>query len=143
MKSSRNTMRILGGISAVVIAVIMLAMAGLMAALEQGRQGLLFAVISVFPILVAIACLSPSARNFALRLVGAITCVSVTGTLIMTFVAPPEDVTFGRRGLLVALAVASGAMAIKGRWPGPTAEQPGAAQPGTGEFETLQPRQQQ
>ena len=52
-------------------------------------------------------------------MIGAIVCVACTGTFIMTFINPPNDQPGRpRRSILVVIAIAGGAMAIKGKWPG-------------------------
>jgi hypothetical protein len=62
----------------------------------------------------------PSKRTIALRFIGAILCVGCIGVLIMSFVAPREDEKGGRSrlGILLTVAIAGGAMAYKGKWPG-------------------------
>jgi hypothetical protein len=46
---------------------------------------------SLFPAMIAVACLLPSKRTIALRLIGAVVCIACVGTLIMSFVTPPGN----------------------------------------------------
>lgn len=111
--------RIIGWLS-FFTASILLAFSGFMFLLEAPPlTWVLAATASVFPALIAIACLMPSRRSFALRIIGGVVSLACIGTLIMSFVAPARE-NQGRppHGMLVVIVIAGGAMAVKGKWPG-------------------------
>ena len=120
LNTSRSTLPLIAGWLCLVFAVVLFAFSALMLFLQT--PPLLCIVIgstSLFPAMIAVACLLPSKRTIALRLIGAVVCIACVGTLIMSFVTPPgNEQGRPRRGMLVVIAIAGGAMAIKGKWPG-------------------------
>lgn len=117
MDTRRKLTLFAGGICAVFASVLMLLAIFLAITGSDTRQPAVFAVISVFPLLIAIACLSPNHRTTALRCVGGITAIAMIGIIINSFVNP--DVEIGRRGRAIYFAMLAGsvAIAVKGRWP--------------------------
>lgn len=114
----RSNLTLVAGVLSAIIAAALLLLAAFLAIIgADARQPVVFAVISVFPLLIAIACLSPKRRTSALRIVGCITAVATGGILIYSFVNP--DIEIGRRGrgLYVATCIGAAMIAVKGRWP--------------------------
>jgi hypothetical protein len=114
----RSNLTLVAGVLAALISGALLLLAAFLAMIgADARQPVLFAVISVFPLLIAIACLSAKHRTAALRLVGCITAIVMAGVLINSFVNP--DVEIGRRGrgLYFAMCIGAAMLAFKGRWP--------------------------
>lgn len=120
MNQSRSILPLLAGWMCLGLAAIMLAFSILMFFLETSLQTCIaFGCISLFPALIAVACLMPRWRTIALRMIGAVVCLACVGTLIMSFVNPSDTgQPRPRRGMIVVIALATGAMALKGRWPG-------------------------
>ena len=110
----------LAGWLAAVFAVILLAFAGFLLVVQAPmRDVIILGGTAIFPAIIAVACLVPSKRTLALRVIGGVVCIACLATLIMTFLAPGKDgPEWGRRGLFVTAAMAGAAMAIKGKWPG-------------------------
>ncbi len=121
MSKPRKGLVVLAGVSSILFAVIMLAMAGLMFALES-PVGLciLFGSFSILPILIAVACFAPRMRSVALRILGGIACLVCCLVLIQSIVARVngEPTEVRRLGFVGVAMVGSGIMAWKGKWPG-------------------------
>lgn len=116
--TTRNNLTLVAGVLSAIIAGSLLLLAAFLTMIgTDARQPIVFAVISVFPLLTAIACLSAKHRTTALRVVGGVTAVAFAGILINSVVNP--DVEIGRRGrgLYLAMCAAAAAIAVKGRWP--------------------------
>ena len=60
----------------------------------------------------------PRQRSLAIRVIGSVVCVACLATLTMSLVAPEDMPGRPRRGMLLVVAIAGGAMAWKGKWPG-------------------------
>ncbi len=120
LNTSRSILPLIAGWLCLVFAVVLFAFSALMLLLQTPPLTcIVIGSTSLFPAMIAIACLLPSKRTIALRLIGAVVCVACVGTLIMSFVTPPGNGQGRpRRGILVVMAIAGGAMAIKGKWPG-------------------------
>jgi hypothetical protein len=121
MNSSRKFLLIFAGVLSLACAAIMIGFSALMYALET-PLGLCLGIgsTSLFPLLIAVACLMPRRRTLAIRCIGAVVCVTFVGILIASFVAPNQGPSqrAPRRGALLTIALAAGAMALKGKWPG-------------------------
>lgn len=116
---SRRRLTSIAGWICVLVAVFLVSFAGVMLTIgTRPIDCLKTASTSLFPALVAVACLWPSKRTIALRLIGGVICLACIGTFVFLFVNPPNDDVPIRRGTLLLIAVAGGAMAIKGKWPG-------------------------
>ncbi|QDT04367.1 hypothetical protein K227x_27580 [Rubripirellula lacrimiformis] len=116
--TTRQTLTLLSGIVSAVFATLLLSLALFLALTgSSARQPIIFAVISVFPLLIAIACLSSKHRTPAIRLVGGITALALAGVLLNSFVNPQPEI--GRLGPTTYLAMCAGGVAIaaNGRWP--------------------------
>ncbi len=125
---TRRKLTLFAGVISAVFAALLLALAVFLALTTgDARQSTVFAIISVFPLLIAIACLSRRHRTIALRLVGGVTAIAMTGIIINSFVKP--DIEIGRRGRAIYFAILAGAVAIaaKGRWPSNDADAPNPA----------------
>ena len=120
LSNSRSMMTKLAGWLAAVFAVILLAFAVFLLVVQAPlRDCIILGGTAIFPAIVAVACLMPSQRTLALRVIGGVVCIACLATLITTFVAPgKDDPEWGRRGRFLAAAIAGAAMAIKGKWPG-------------------------
>lgn len=110
----------LAGWLAAVFAVILLCFAVFLLAVQAPmRDCIILGGTAIFPAIVAVACLIPSKRTLALRVIGGVVCIACLATLIMTFAAPGKnDPEWSRRGLFLTAALAGAAMAVKGKWPG-------------------------
>jgi cell division protein FtsW (lipid II flippase) len=114
----RRKLTLLAGIICGFIALLLLLLAVFLAfSTGDIGQSAVFAVISVFPLLIAIACLRPAYRTIALRLVGGITAAAIGGILLTSYINP--DVEIGRRGRACYFATLAGSVviAVKGSWP--------------------------
>jgi hypothetical protein len=120
LNTSRSILPLIAGWLCLVFAVVLLAFSALMLFLQTPPLTcIVIGSTSLFPAMMAVACLLPSKRTIALRLIGAVVCFACVGTLIMSFVTPPGNGQGRpRREILVVIAIAGGAMAIKGKWPG-------------------------
>lgn len=108
----------LAGIVAAIIAGLLLTLAVfLVFAGTRMNEPITMALISIFPLLIAVACLSPKRRTTALRLVGGITALATGGLLIASFVSPDVELDRKGRGICVVTMLAAAAIAVKGRWP--------------------------
>ena len=119
--TARKTLTLFAGVVSATLVVLLLALAAFLAVSGAGmREPTLFVVISVFPLLIAVACLCPSRRTVALRLVGGITSLVIAGILIAAFVSPEIELNRRQRAIYVAVIVGAAAIAVKGRWPSAT-----------------------
>lgn len=117
METRRKLTLAAGGICGVFASLLLLLAAFLAVIGADARQPIVFAVISVFPLLIAIACLSKPHRTPALRLVGGITAFAMVGIILNSFLNP--DVEIGRLGRSMYFGILTGsiALAATGRWP--------------------------
>lgn len=113
----RQKFAFFAGILCAVFASLLLILAVFLLSVGDGRSALVFSVISIFPLLIAIACLSPTRRTPALRIVGAITALVMAGLLINSFVNPNKEIDWSSRRLYTIMLTGALAIAIKGRWP--------------------------
>ena len=120
MGSSRSFFQLFIGVLSILFALLFVVFGGLMLVLETPPLiCLATAGCSVFPALIAVACLMPSQRSWALRIIGAIVCVGCIAAFIANFVAPPEQGRPVRKPfMLLLIAGAGGVIAVKGKWPG-------------------------
>lgn len=120
LNTSRSVLPLIAGWLCLIFAVVLLAFSAFMILLQTPPLTcLVIGGTSMFPAIVAVACLLPSKRTIALRFIGAVVCVACIGTFIMSVVNPTgNEQGRSRRGLLLVAAIAGGAMAIKGKWPG-------------------------
>lgn len=120
LSTSRSVLPFLVGWLCLIFAVVLFVFSALMLLLQTPPLTcLVIGSTALFPALIAVACLLPSKRTIALRVIGGIVFAACVGTFITTFVNPVNDGQGrSRRGLLVVAAIAGGAMAIKGKWPG-------------------------
>jgi peptidoglycan/LPS O-acetylase OafA/YrhL len=120
MNTSRSILPMIAGWLCLVVAVILLAFSVFMFLVQTPPQiCIAIGCTSLFPALVAVACLLPKMRTMALRCIGAVVCLGCLGAFVVSFVSPPRDGEGRpRRGILLVVAIAGGAMAIKGKWPG-------------------------
>lgn len=120
LNTSRSILPLIAGWLCLVFAAVLLAFSVLMLLLQTPPLTcIVIGSTSLFPAMVAVACLLPSKRTIALRLIGAVVCIACVSTLVMSFVTPPGNGQGRpRRGMLAVIAIAGGAMAVKGKWPG-------------------------
>ncbi len=120
LNTSRRVLPLIAGWLCLVFAVVLLAFSAFMLLLQTPPLTcLVIGSTSMFPAMVAVACLLPSKRTIALRFIGAVVCIACIGTFIMSIVAPSKnEPRRTQRGMLIVAAIAGGAMAIKGKWPG-------------------------
>ncbi len=92
MSKPRSVLTIVAGWLCVVFAIIMILFCVLMFLLEV-PMGICLGIgaTSLFPILIAVACLVPSKRTMALSVIGGVLCAGCVGGLIMSFVNPPPE----------------------------------------------------
>lgn len=116
--TARRALALIAGIASALFAALLLALAAFLAIMGADiREPVVFALVSIFPALIAIACLRPGLRTPALRLIGGITCLAMAGMLIGSYIYPNEHVGRRGRGIYFAMCAAAGALAVKGRWP--------------------------
>lgn len=77
-----------------------------------------------FPALLATACLKPSTRTGALRIIGVLVCIISILVLIVSFVEEPDGPV--KRGIFIMMAIAGAVMAIRGKWPDTSTQAIGA-----------------
>jgi hypothetical protein len=120
LNTPRSILPLVVGWLCLVLAVVLFAFSALLLFLQTPpRTCIVTGSTALFPAMIAVACLLPSKRTIALRLIGAVVFIACVGTLTMSFVTPPgNEQGRSRRGVLVAIAIAGGAMAIQGKWPG-------------------------
>lgn len=125
MSSTRSGLTLMVGWLCLLFAIMLIVFGVFMFLLQTPpATAIAFGCLSLFPGLIAVACLIPSKRTVALRMIGGIVFLASFGTLIATFVKLGDgNIPYSRRGLLLVVALAGGTMAIKGRWPG-SEEQP-------------------
>lgn len=115
--NGRQRLTLFAGIVCAVFVSLLWALALFLVVFGDMGGAILCTVISLFPLLIAIACLNAKRRTLALRLVGGITALMMAAILISSYVNPNNNIDW--RGRLVYSAMLSGALgvAIKGRWP--------------------------
>lgn len=121
MSQPSKTLVVLAGSASLFVAFVMLAMSGLMYALETPLETcLIFGLLSIIPLLVTVACFAPRYRSIALRILGACAFVACCGTLIQNVISRinGEPTHGGRLGPLIVATIGTGIMAWKGKWPG-------------------------
>lgn len=110
------------GVLSLLTAVVLLGFGVFMLVLQTPLTMCVFiASTSLFPLIVAVACLMPRYRSLAIRVIGAIVCLVCIGMFASYYFGDgPQEIGTSRRGrsLLIALGVGGAAMAVKGRWPG-------------------------
>ncbi len=119
MSTSRQRLANFAGWICVILAVFLVAFAAFM--LVDGSRPLdclKTASTSLIPATIAVACLLPSKRTIALRVLGGVVCAACIGTLVFFLVSPPAEDVRVRFGTLIVIAIAGGVMAVKGKWPG-------------------------
>lgn len=116
--TTRNKLALLAGLLSATFAAVLLLL-GAFIAISGGdaRQSLLGPVVSIFPLLIAIACLSPRHRTPALRAVGGITAVAMAGILIASYVRADVEQTRRGRAIYFMTFLGAAGIAVKGRWP--------------------------
>ncbi|TWU05715.1 hypothetical protein [Stieleria varia] len=115
---SRSSLAIAAGIISALFAGVLLSLSAFLALTEStAGSPLSFALMSVFPMLVALACLGQKWRTVALRMVGGVTALVVGWILIQSYINPEIKVGRTGRGLYVAMCVGAISIAAKGRWP--------------------------
>lgn len=116
--NARRNLTLFAGIVCAIFAGLLLLLAAFLAVTGASvRDPIVFAVISVFPMLIAIACLSAKHRTPALRLVGGITAFAIAGILIDSFVNPKVEVPWKGRTIYFVMMAGAATIAAKGRWP--------------------------
>jgi len=116
--TTRSNLTLVAGVLSAIIAGSLLLLAAFLAMIgADARQPIMFAAISIFPLLIAVACLSAKHRTTALRVVGGITAVAIAGILINSFINPDLETSRRGRGMYLATCVGAAAIAVKGRWP--------------------------
>ncbi len=113
------------GVLCLFTAIVLLGFSGLMYALETPLNiCVAIGATSLFPFVLAVACLSPRYRSMAIRCVGGVICLVGVGAFIASLVDTSDEFnpTFRRRGLMLVVSIAGAIMAVRGKWPGDHAQ---------------------